>query len=236
MTSTPPLLTRPEQRPPAQAAPTSSWRRDLVAFVGTVIAASTFAWQAADLIWGLWICSLTFGFLTIFVAIFMGVVRADGGSIVLKIFGGLFFLAFFTIHFGGFHFVHAMFLEMCMPMPAGPLGPRGLFGNPFASLAYALSNYYPMVLATFVARWSDLPFKAGSSAGDAAKARGAALMKPYSNVVRMHLLIFVFIGLTALELSDLAIYPVLAFYFFPWSAFVRGAKASSDEQGSKSGE
>ena len=188
------------------------------------------------MIWGLWICSLTFGFLTILVAIFMGVVRDNGVSVVLKIFGALFFLAFFTIHFGGFHYGHAVFLEMFMPMPAGPLGPRGLFGDPFALLAHALANYYPMVLATLVSRWSDLPFKAGSITGDVAKARGAALMKPYSNVVRMHLLIFVFIGLTALELSDLAIYPVLVFYFFPWSVLARGAKASIDEQGSNSGE
>ena len=235
MTSTPPLLTRPEQRSPAQAAPRSEWGRDLVAFVGTVIAALTFGWQAADLIWGLWICSLTFGFLTIFVATFMGVVRANGGSFVLKIFGGLFFLAFFTIHFGGFHYGHAVFLQMFMPMPAGPPGPRGLFGDPFALTARAFADYYPMVLATVVSRWSDLPFKAFCGAGDVAKARGKALMKPYANVVRMHLLIFVFMGLTALELSDLAIYPVLAFYFFPWSVLVRGAKASIDEQASNSG-
>ena len=239
MTSTPPFLTKPEQRPPSPVASTSERRRDLVAFVGTVIAASTFGWQTADLIWGLWICSLTFGFLTIFVAILTGLLRTNGGSFVLQIFGGLFFLAFFTIHFGGFHYGHAVFLEMFMPMPAGPSGPRGLFGNPFgdpfALTARALANYYPMVLATFISRWSDLSFKAGSSAGDAAKARGAALVKPYLNVVRMHLLIFVFMGLTALELSDLAMYPVLFFYFFPWSVLVRRAKASSDAHGSKSG-
>jgi len=212
----------------------------VVAFVGTVIAASTFGWQTADLIWGLWVCSLTFGFLTIVAAIFTGLLRANGGSFVLKIFGGLFLLAFFTIHFGGFHYGHAVFLEMFMPMPGGPVGPPGLFGNPFgdpfALTACAVANYYPMVLATLVSRWSDLPLKAGSGAGDAAKARGAALVKPYLNVVRMHLLIFVFMGLEALGLSDLAIYPVLFFYFFPWSVLVRRAKASSDEQGANSGE
>ncbi len=34
----------------------------------------------------------------------------------------------------------------------------------------------------------------------------------------MHLLIFVFAGLHVAGLSRLAIYPVLAAYFFPWKA------------------
>jgi hypothetical protein len=43
-----------------------------------------------------------------------------------------------------------------------------------------------------------------------------AIFGPYLNVIRMHLLIFVFAGLRGLHLAHLAIYPVLAAYFFPW--------------------
>jgi hypothetical protein len=41
--------------------------------------------------------------------------------------------------------------------------------------------------------------------------------KPYTNVIRMHLLIFVFAGLHAAGMADLGIYPVLLFYFVPWA-------------------
>jgi hypothetical protein len=41
----------------------------------------------------------------------------------------------------------------------------------------------------------------------------------------MHLLIFVFAGLNAAGLSRYAVYPVLAFYFFPWRRFMKAYRA-----------
>lgn len=189
--------------------------RDLIAFVGTVAAVMFFDWKAKDVIWGLWICSLSFGYTTIVVTIFAPAIRAGGGAGALMAFGGLFLLAFFTVHFGMFHFVHGVFLNSFFPLVGESKG----FPSPLVLIGASLAAYWPMVLATFLSRFSDLPFDGKNVLMDKGKAGGQAFMKPYANVIRMHLLIFVFAGLHAANLSDLAIYPVLLFYFFPWSAF-----------------
>ncbi len=52
-------------------------------------------------------------------------------------------------------------------------------------------------------------------------------MKPYTNVIRMHLLIFFFAGASALKLDHFLIYAVVyAVYFFPWSAIFRKPQAT----------
>lgn len=210
-----------EQAAALRSAANRELARDLIAFVGTVAAVIFFDWKAKDVIWGLWICSLTFGYTTIVVTIFAPALRAGGGAGAAMAAGGLFLLAFFTVHFGMFHFVHGQFLNQFFPLG----GTSGAFLNPYTLITWPLSLYWPMVLATFVSRFSDLPFEGGSVIGKGNATGGAAFMKPYANVIRMHLLIFVFAGLHAANMADLAIYPVLLFYFFPWSAFFgkRGA-------------
>jgi hypothetical protein len=76
--------------------------------------------------------------------------------------------------------------------------------------------YWPIILTTFVSRLSDFPIGRHSSARGIGPNMGNVLTKPYANVVRMHLLIFVFAGLNAAGKTGWAIYPVLAAYFFPW--------------------
>lgn len=196
--------------------------RDLIAFVGTVAAVVFFEWKAKDVIWGLWVCSLTFGYTTIVVTIFAPAARVGGGAGAAMALGGLFLLAFFTVHFGMFHFVHGVFLNSFFPL----IGEGRGFPNGFALLGASLAAYWPMVVATFLSRYTDLPLKGGESPFKGGKA-GGAMMKPYANVIRMHLLIFVFAGLHAANMSDYAIYPVLLLYFFPWSAFFgKNGKAS----------
>jgi len=213
----------PEDAAPQRADSRKELARDLIGFVGTVIAVSVFDWKAKDLIWGLWICSLTFGYTTILVAIFAPAVRAGGGAGLTMAFGGLFLLAFFTVHFGGFHIGHGVFLNAFFPL----IGEGGDFPNPFQIIGVALALYWPMVLATFVSRFSDLPFdsemfRASGPTGDVKTA--SPLIKPYVNVIRMHILIFVFAFMHGLKLGNLAIYPVLLFYFFPWRAFFANRK------------
>lgn len=202
----------------------SELARDLIAFIGTVLAVSLFDWKAKDIIWGLWICSLTFGYTTIVVTIFAPAFRAGGGGGVAMAFGGLFLLAFFTVHFGMFHFVHGVFLNSFFPL----VGEVSGFPSPLVLIGGALAAYWPLVLATFISRFSDLPFNGDNVIGSKGRSGGDAFMKPYANVIRMHLLIFVFAGLHAANMADLAIYPVLLFYFFPWSAFFKRGKASSE--------
>ena len=211
-----------EQAPAAKLDAKKELARDLIAFAGTVAAVVFFDWQAKDVIWGLWICSLTFGYTTIVVSIFAPAFRAGGGAAAVAALGGVFMLAFFTVHFGMFHIIHGQFLQQFFPLVEAHEG----FLKPQQMIGTAIALYWPMVLATFISRFSDLPlkddktkkksiFKGGASPG------GDAFMKPYSNVIRMHMLIFVFAGLHAAKMADLAIYPVLLFYFFPWDAIFR---------------
>jgi hypothetical protein len=142
-----------------------------------------------------------------------------------------FLIPFFTVHFGGFHIGHAAFLMDIFPVNApadsgayrfvsrqfAALGapPRAL---PFvANLAYVFQSYWIVVAATFVSRFHDFrKIATGKS--------GFNFMSPYVNVVRMHLLIFVFAGLNAAHLDRLALSPVLLFYFFPWGELLFGRK------------
>ncbi|MDX1679208.1 MAG: DUF6498-containing protein [Akkermansiaceae bacterium] len=220
----------PEQATARRADAGKEWVRDLIAFVGTVAAVMFFDWKARDVIWGLWICSLTFGYTTIVVTIFAPAVRAGGGAGAAMAFGGLFMLAFFTVHFGMFHIIHGQFLNSFFPLVEGSDG----FVSPWIMIGAALADYWPLVLATFISRFSDLPLKEDKENADlksmfkGAGKGGGDMMKPYANVIRMHLLIFVFAGLHGADMADLAIYPVLLFYFFPWGViFGRRSKVPS---------
>ena len=196
-------------------------RRDMVldglAFVITVVLAGVLRWEAGDLIWGLWVSSLCVGYAYIVTSIVMGVLQAEGpGRIVMGALG-LFLLAFFSVHFGMFHFIHSVFLNGFFPLIEEGRG----FPNIFAVLATAWTRYWPIVVTTFISRWSDFPFKRTVSL-----AGGETMMKPYANVVRMHLLIFVFAGLHAAKMSQYAVYPVLFAYFFPWGAVIKEARST----------
>jgi hypothetical protein len=184
---------------------------DLAAFGVTVLLAAGLQWQAKDLIWGLWISSLCVGYTHIVMSIVAGV-RAAGGALRVPVLaGGLFLLGFFTVHFGMFHFVHSMFLNDFFPLVNSGMD----FSNFRAIFTKALSSFWPFVLVNLWYRWRDFPREGLSLA------KKDVFIGPYLNVIRMHLLIFVFAGLHALRLGNLAIYPVLAAYFFPWGALLR---------------
>ena len=51
------------------------------------------------------------------------------------------------------------------------------------------------------------------------------MFKPYLNVVRMHIVIFIFAGMAAAGLKDAALYPLLVLYFFPFGALLKAAFA-----------
>lgn len=184
---------------------------DGLAFLMTVACVILLDWQVRDVIWGLWTCSLCVGYTFIVTVIVASVVHARGSKRFARIATGVFLLGFFTVHFGMFHFVHSVFLNVFFPLvPEG----RG-FPDFFAMLSTALGSYWPLVLTTFISRFSDFPFQGMDlKSGDVIKS-------PYVNVVRMHILIFVFAGLHVFNLSQFAIYPVLALYFVPWGELRR---------------
>ena len=176
--------------------------------------ATIFKWQARDVIWGLWISSLTVGYATIVSNVVRGVRDVLGSYKVLAVVGGLGTLAFFTVHFGMFHFVHAVFLSGFFPLEGAGEGPFNFLGIIVRSTA----AFWPLIVASFLSRLSDV------FPGSPAPSGKDSFAAPYANVIRMHLLIFVFAGLHMADLSRLAILPVLAAYFFPWKAVFRRSR------------
>jgi hypothetical protein len=258
---------------------------DLFLFAATVYVAWWNQWQVADLAWGLWISSLTLGYLFMLVSIvgtlihgpanlfkskpsepdgkppkhpIAGVIAPvifilflTGFSVVslfilpyllLIVFCRLspilrqrpgwgfipnippviadvlialpimvFLLVFFTVHFGGFHMVHGMFLNQFFPLlkdvslSSSIKGDISLFKT---LILKALSQYWFFVLASGLSSWRNLvkAFKIND---------GSMMMRPYLNVIRMHVMIFVFAGMHALKIQGAALYIMLALYFFP---------------------
>lgn len=114
---------------------------DLVAFGLGLGMAYCLDWHTADLVWSLWLGSLTLGYLTILSAAagaaYLGLqaIRCMQGQTKQRILAllagtaaGLFFLGFFSLHFCGFHAGHSVFLESFFPIEDMPN--RG-FGDAF---------------------------------------------------------------------------------------------------------
>ena len=230
---------------------TSAWP-DALAFAAGLGAAWLGGWTARDLVWSLWLSSLVVGYAMILwtvlrpaLAIGQGIWIDRGhlrltlaengsgtaiavGSIALVM--GLGFLAFFTVHFGGFHYVHSQFLALFFPLDG--MNSRGMVGA--ETYAEVLRRYWTFLPAAFLAERAAFAAKP-STAPDvsvtaeaiaARKARSShqfqGMMAPYRNVVRMHLLIFFFAFASTASLDSFAIYAVVyAVYFFPWR-LVRG--------------
>jgi hypothetical protein len=220
--------------------------RDVISFAATVSVAAWQGWAAKDIIWGLWISSLIIGYSFIVLMIVSsclhgslpmrgrssrskGAIGGPGETGAGRTLGrillaraalapaALFMLGFFTIHFGGFHFVHGLFLNGFFPLVEwNPFGeaPGGVLGGFLVIIGTALAQYWPFVLFSAISRFGDYRNEVAS--------RGEPNMfRPYLNVVRMHLLIFVFAGLHAAGLESYAVYPVLFFYFFPVGSILK---------------
>ena len=222
---------------------------DALAFVLGLGLAWKFQWETRDLVWSLWLSSLVIGYAMIVWTIFgPGVLiaraawrgRADlaaapkmpavaGAAVLLA--GGLFLLAFFTVHFGGFHFVHSVFLNSFFPVEPGR---AKAFPGP-ALYWVVFKRYWWFLPATAIAERSafrlpaaqpagpdDLSVTAGAIAARKARNATAALgqggmLAPYRNVIRLHLLIFFFAFAHFARLDNFPVYAVVyAVYFFPW--------------------
>ena len=222
---------------------------DALAFAGGLAVAWFADWQTTELVWSLWLSSLVVGYATIVWSIFrpaifigtkawgdramlagMPVLPAALGSAVF-LFGGLLLLAFFSVHFGFFHFVHSVFLQVFFPVTTGDGEIRPAQLNVYLEVA---RRYWIFLPVAFLAerhafRFEPAPAEAPDTsvtakAIAARKARNAAalfggsgIMAPYKNVVRLHLLIFFFAAAHFLKLESFLVYAVVyAAYFFPW--------------------
>lgn len=215
---------------PVPAAP-SWWALwpDLLAFAGGLLLAWCFHWQVRDLVWSLWLSSLTVGYAMIVWAIVRPLVAAEAATsesvadpakrTLLQgawLVGALFTLGFFTVHFGMFHFVHSVFLNQFFPAVDGPA--RGFPG--FGVYWHVATTYWPFVLLAAVAERDRfrttsafVPLRGLRDGGKS----GDPFAAPYKNVVRMHLMIFFFAFTSFAKLENFSVYAVVyAVYFFPW--------------------
>lgn len=222
---------------PARASWTSAWPDALALGIGLAMA-WVLKWQVRDLVWSLWLSSLVVGYAIIVWKIFGPLVAlrraaatpgvspgAKAAGAGLHLVGGLFLLAFFTVHFGMFHFIHSIFLNFFFPaLPGRAQG--------FPSLAlygHVAASYWPFVLVAAVAERGAFTLPTaplvglGAGAAGGSGKSGDAFMEPYKNVVRMHLLIFFFVFAHLAHLENFLVYAVVyAAYFFPWRLLKRG--------------
>ena len=228
---------------------------DALAFVAGLGMAWYFQWETRDLVWSLWLSSAVVGYAMIVWGIFgTGVFMAAkawgdretfsaepkgramaGGALLLG--GGLFLLAFFTVHFGMFHLVHSVFLNSFFPVEPGLT--RSM---PSAALYWEVfRRYWWFLPAAAIAERAAFRFPSAGPVGpeDTAvtaeaiatrKARNAkavfggnGMMAPYKNVIRLHLLIFFFAAAHFAKLDNFLVYAVVyAVYFFPWRLLKKG--------------
>lgn len=214
---------------------TGAWL-DAVAFAIGLALAWWFRWSTTDLVWSLWLSSLVVGYTLIVWKLsaplrgLLGKMEADQArtasvgakGLVIGVYavGTLFGLAFFTAHFGMFHYVHSMFLEWFFPVTNEPI--KGLID--WSVYVEVFSRYWGFLPAAFLAERQ--AFRGTSHGADlsallpsrtAKRPRSNGMMEPYKNVMRMHMLIFFFVIVHLARLENFAVYAtVYAVYFFPW--------------------
>jgi len=202
--------------------------RNLGLFAITVFIAWLQDWRAADIAWSMWISSLVTGYAWIVVTILTSghqLMYGDdfGGRVPLNaearppasamIVLGLFLLAFFTVHFGGFHFGHAQFLKMFFPIEG--IGPDTDFKTITLT---SLALYWPFVTITMAERSMALVKAAGEG-------KTFNLFAPYLAVVKNHMMI-IFIGFASLVIKqEQVLWLLLAFYFFPYGVFFKSKES-----------
>jgi hypothetical protein len=216
---------------------------DALAFVGGLAMAWFADWKTADLVWSLWLSSLVVGYamivwnLTTSLREFGGNVLKDAhrgfawmGGALLLVAGFLFGLAFFTVHFGGFHFVHSVFLSVFFPLVPGGTTSSDLLD--LARYEEIFRRYWIFLPIAFLAERAafvtqpvaepDVSVKPKDIKRRKKAAAGALMIGPYKNVVRMHLLIFFFAFMHFVHLENFFVYAVVyAVYFFPWKRTLR---------------
>lgn len=232
---------------------------DALACVAGLGLAWYFHWETRDLVWSLWLSSLVVGYAMIVWGLFgpgAEIARAAwrgrdeftgapklpvaaGGALLLA--GGLFLLAFFTVHFGMFHFVHSVFLNSFFPVEPGVKSFPGpaLYWEVFTRYWWFLPSAAIAERAAFRRPLAPPDTAVTAEAIAARKARSAAtsfapggMMAPYRNVIRLHCLIFFFAAAHFAKLDNFLVYAVVyAVYFFPWRLLRRPTQAGLSTNG-----
>lgn len=235
-----------------------TYLKEILAFVLALIAAYFYHWNTTDLIWSFWTASFTIGFSIIYSET-LG--RAFSGFDFLKdekfmqksaqspavlrylifsililfgLIGPIFMAGFFTVHFGGFHLGHSVFLMEFFPHPGilengqfwlhlkvngpatGDVTPLGFFHD----LGILFKDYWFIVLVTafYEFNWLEKLQKSSqlkpTKKDHSSKRRAPNFTAPYAKVVKIHILIFVLAGFQAAKVEGFLVYAVVFFFFF----------------------
>lgn len=225
------MLIKPEEK--TDAAETMPVWPDLLAFVAGLLLAASAGWDTTGLVWSLWLSSLVVGYASLLMLIGRLVwgthettpqakAGADSSWLLSCIFalGGLLLLAFFTVHFGGFHWGHSIFLGLFFPLDGSPplSGGSMLDADDYWEIVKRCWWFLP--LAFVAERAAFIPEKrhGGEMTPEEVSNRfGEGMLAPYRNVIRLHLLIFFFAFAFFAGLDGIWIFIVVyAVYFFPW--------------------
>ena len=205
-------------------------KTELTGFFLSLVLAIALGWSLPDLVWSMWLSSLVIGFAYIVYSIYhsSSAIKNKAGRVLAIIFPVLFFM----VHFGGFHFVHSIFLNAFLT-PGGIMDLQGnwemlpsehgngiTFVNKDAPKDADIMDFlpdYPLIFRTYF--WIlPIAFLSNISLFSTPE-KGPALA--YKNVIKLHLLIFIFAGLAAAHLNLFYIYLfTFAWFFFPFSAFL----------------
>ena len=243
----------------------SSALPDLVAFLVGLAVVWVRGWSTTDLIWSLWLSSLVVGYALIVWAVLQPALELlglgwrhraeveaspawrDPGQrtllFAIALVGATLYLAFFTFHFGGFHFIQSQFL-----LGSYPLGFEYHEMNR-ATLAEVVRRYWPALPSAFLARRYAFGRRMLGMKGRAVAASGAATAEqagtrdrwdemadsrvsgPYLQVMRMHVVIIAFGAVHAARRESFGVFAVIyALYFFPWRLLRRAPAAVASAQ------
>lgn len=279
-----------------------SFLMEIGSFAVTVFLAIFYGWTARDLLWSLWISSLTIGYFTILAgiagnlihgrmaddpgmngkrdknglmpdkkklqnsgtvmavffllpiigifgffsritliyALFVGIsillsiirLKADHYetpvirfvmNFIINLPGTIFMLCFFTVHFGGFHFVHSIFLNGFFPLTGDtPFGKsiEGTFGMFFTFITVSFTSYWPFIVTSATSRLGGIVNAVSGKKGD-------MFLEPYKNVIKMHMMIFIIAFMGGAGLHGYILYAALVIYFFPFSRFFKFKKKNT---------
>lgn len=210
----------------------------LISFFIVLILATLQEWRINELVWSLWISSLSIGYTFLISAIVAKAIHRGmaHSEIVLPgvqkwlshpligwiiaIVGGIYTIAFFTVHFGGFHFVHGIFLNLFFPIQEVS---QGDLPNFFIIIKTCLTTFWPVILLSMLMQIKNFQQIILFPEKD-------LLAMPYKNVVKMHISIILFAFLSKARVNDIILPYLLILYFFPFQAVINYFKNRKTEQ------
>jgi hypothetical protein len=184
---------------------------NILGFIISILSAYYLNFQTIDVVWSLWISSLLFGYVVFFAySITLFIKTKDAKK-------SLIMLVFFSFHFMIFHLVHANVLSEFFPLSfdIDNINPLKDFNVGIFTTLYEnfIKPYAWFIFAIIIAE-KDAIFKPFLTQNTDKN----FMFYPYKNVIKMHIMLFVFALAFKLEIDNFALLVVVYFvYFLPWN-------------------